>query len=47
VTISHPTLGAELDRRLAIYGELAVKVGLNLQPGQRLLIIGPLASGGA
>ena len=31
---------------LRAYGELAVKVGLNLQPGQRLLIIGPLASGG-
>jgi aminopeptidase len=28
------------------YGELAVRVGLNLQPGQRLLIIGPLANGG-
>jgi aminopeptidase len=28
------------------YGELAVKVGLNLQAGQRLLIIGPLANGG-
>jgi aminopeptidase len=23
-----------------------VKVGLNLQPGQRLLVIGPLANGG-
>jgi len=32
---------------LKSYGELAVRVGLNLQPGQRLLIIGPLASGGA
>lgn len=30
----------------ARYGELVVKVGLNLQPGQRLLIIGPLTSGG-
>ena len=29
-----------------MYGELAVRVGLNLRPGQRLLIIGPLASGG-
>ena len=28
------------------YGELAVKVALNLQPGQRLLIIGPLVNGG-
>ena len=34
-------------QQLRIYGELAVKVGLNLQPGQRLLIIGPLANGGA
>src|SRR5512141_1906876 len=28
------------------YADLAVKVGLNLQPGQRLLVIGPLANGG-
>jgi aminopeptidase len=35
-----------LDQVLRTYGELAVRVGLNLQPGQRLLIIGPLASGG-
>jgi len=32
---------------LQTYGELAVRVGLNLQRGQRLLIVGPLASGGA
>ena len=31
---------------LASYADLTVKVGLNLQPGQRLLIIGPLANGG-
>jgi aminopeptidase len=37
----------DFDRTLRIYGELAVRVGLNLQPNQRLLIIGPLASGGA
>jgi aminopeptidase len=36
-----------LDRQLQIYAELAVRVALNLQPGQRLLIIGPLANGGA
>lgn len=36
----------ELDRKLQIYAELAVKVALNVQPGQRLLIIGPLANGG-
>ena len=35
-----------LERQLEIYGELTVKVGLNLQPGQRLMIIGPLANGG-
>src|SRR5215831_8454557 len=28
------------------YGDLAVKVALNLQPGQRLMIIGPLVNGG-
>ncbi len=37
----------DLDRKLQIYAELAVKVALNVQPGQRLLIIGPLANGGA
>jgi aminopeptidase len=31
---------------LSAYADLAVRVGLNLQPGQRLLIIGPLATGG-
>jgi len=36
-----------LEQLLRVYGELTVKVGLNLQPGQRLLIIGPLANGGA
>ena len=34
------------DRKLEVYGELAVKVALNLQAGQRLLIIGPLMHGG-
>jgi aminopeptidase len=38
---------SEFDRALRTYGELAVRVGLNLQAGQRLLIIGPLAHGGA
>jgi aminopeptidase len=37
----------DLDQQLQAYGELAVKVGLNIQPGQRLLIVGPLATGGA
>src|SRR5215212_3785541 len=36
-----------IDRRLQAYAELTVRVGLNLQPHQRLLIIGPLANGGA
>ncbi len=39
-------MGNQLDRTLALYGDLAVRVALNLQPGQRLLIIGPLANGG-
>ncbi len=40
-------MSADQDQRLQSYGELAVKVGLNLRAGQRLLVIGPLASGGA
>jgi aminopeptidase len=36
----------EFDQALEQYGELAVKVGLNLRAGQRLLIMGPIASGG-
>ena len=40
-------MSADLEQRLQSYGELAVKVGLNLRAGQRLLVIGPLASGGA
>ncbi len=35
------------ERRLEIYAELTVKIALNVRPGQRLLIIGPLANGGA
>jgi aminopeptidase len=38
---------ANLDRTLSLYGDLAVRVALNLQKGQRLMIIGPLANGGA
>jgi len=37
----------DLEQQLELYAELTVKVGLNVQPGQRLLIIGPLAHGGA
>jgi aminopeptidase len=40
-------MSADPEQRLQSYGELAVKVGLNLRAGQRLLVIGPLASGGA
>lgn len=35
------------ERKLQVYAELAVKVALNVQPGQRVMIIGPLANGGA
>jgi aminopeptidase len=34
------------DERLEAYGELAIRIALNLQPGQRLLVIGPLTHGG-
>src|SRR5919199_934532 len=39
-----PTAG--IDNTLEQYGELAVRVALNVQPGQRLLVIGPLMNGG-
>ena len=39
-------MSIDLDRILPSYGELAVRIGLNLRAGQRLLIIGPLANGG-
>ena len=35
------------ERLLSVYAEVTVKIGLNLQPGQRLLVLGPLANGGA
>jgi len=35
-----------LEQRLDIYADLTVDVAINLQPGQRLLIIGPLMNGG-
>jgi aminopeptidase len=35
------------DSQFEAYGELAVRVALNLRAGQRLLIIGPLMNGGA
>ena len=37
----------DLDGMLRAYADLTVRVGLNLQPTQRLLIIGPIANGGA
>jgi aminopeptidase len=37
----------DVEQRLQLYSELTVRVALNLQPGQRLLVVGPLASGGA
>jgi len=36
----------DLDDTLRKYADLTIRVGLNLQPGQRLAIIGPLANGG-
>src|SRR5438093_13691934 len=36
----------DLEQILQNYAELVVRVGVNLQPGQRLLIIGSLANGG-
>ncbi len=39
-------MAIDLERTLSLYGDLAVKIALNLQPGQRLLIVGPLANGG-
>src|SRR6185369_7141991 len=36
----------DFEKMLRSYAELTVKVGLNLQPHQRLLIIGPVANGG-
>jgi aminopeptidase len=37
---------SDFEQMLRTYAELTVKVGLNLQPHQRLLIIGPVATGG-
>ena len=41
-----PTMDIDLDQTLRTYADLTVKIGLNLQPHQRLLIIGPIANGG-
>jgi aminopeptidase len=34
------------EQKLRAYAELTVRIGLNLQPRQRLLIVGPIANGG-
>src|ERR1700736_6874686 len=39
-------MSADFERRLERYAELVVKIALNLQPGERLMIIGALANGG-
>lgn len=39
-------MSTNLDRILPLYGELAVRVALNIRPGQRVFIMGPLANGG-
>ena len=36
-----------IESLLPVYADVTVKIGLNLRPGQRLLILGPLANGGA
>jgi aminopeptidase len=46
MTLASTPSTVDLDQRLAVYGELAVRVALNLRPGQRLLVIGPLMNGG-
>jgi aminopeptidase len=40
-------MATDFERMLRAYADLTISVGLNLQPGQRLLIIGPIANGGA
>ena len=37
----------DFEGMLRAYADLTVRVGLNLHPTQRLLIIGPIANGGA
>jgi aminopeptidase len=37
----------DFEQMLRAYADLTVTIGLNLQPRQRLLIIGPIANGGA
>jgi aminopeptidase len=40
-------MSSDFSHRLAVYADVTVKIALNIQPGQRLLVIGPLANGGA
>jgi len=40
-------MATDFERMLRTYADLTVSIGLNLQPRQRLLIIGPIANGGA
>jgi len=40
-------MATDRERMLRAYADLTIRVGLNLQPTQRLLIIGPIANGGA
>jgi aminopeptidase len=42
-----PHDGLPLEELLPLYADVTVRIGLNLQPGQRLLILGPMANGGA
>lgn len=40
------TIVRDIDDTLLKYADLIIRVGLNLQPGQRLAILGPLTNGG-
>src|SRR5438445_2800129 len=40
-------MSTTLEAMLHAYADLTVKIGLNIQPNQRLLIIGPITNGGA
>ena len=42
----HSTVSGFSRPVLDSYADLAIGIGLNLRPGQRLMIIGPLANGG-
>ncbi len=44
--MSKPVNPVNLEEWLPRYAALAIRVGLNLREGQRLLIVGPLANGG-